>query len=159
MAGRPLVPTAVKRARGTLKPSRENTNEPEYAVEAPEKPSQVAARAEASAKWDTTLAEMLEKRTMAKVYLGALAGYCLAWADLCQCEDLKAAPGFVWFVEGPQGQKAHPVFKEIAIAHGHIRQYASALGITPTTVGKVTAAAPVAEASKLQAILGRRRSA
>ena len=121
--GRPRKPTEQKIREGTARADRINPNEPSYGVSAPEIPANVAANPEAAAHWHATVAEMLETRTITRVNLSALATKCMSWADMVRL-DLD-----------PESSFADRVKARICM-----RQSDSALGITPTTVGKVSAA-------------------
>ncbi len=130
--GRPRKPTEQKIREGTARADRINANEPTYPTSAPDKPANVAANPEASAHWDATLAEMLPTRTVSRVFLSALATKCMSWADMVRL-DLD-----------PESSFADRVKARICM-----RQSDSALGVTPTTVGKVSAAPPAAIKSTL----------
>jgi hypothetical protein len=54
-AGGPRKSRAQHELQGTARPSRVNPDEPQYPVEAPEKPAHIAANTEASEEWDRVM--------------------------------------------------------------------------------------------------------
>ena len=123
MAGRPRKPTARHKAEGTARADRINEREPQYPVEAPEKPAHIEASPHASAVWDATVDEMLKQRTIAAVFLPALEAYCVARAKL---------------VTAAEGGKLD------GTASKELRSWAVQLGLTPASSGKVSSV-PVPE--------------
>jgi phage terminase small subunit len=142
MAGRPRKPTARHLVEGTTTHrDRLNLNEPQYPVVAPDKPEVVAANETASAEWDRIVPELLAQRTIGRVSLSGLVAYCLAFARVIDVERDPAS-----------------TIKERIDCATSLRQADSALGITPTTAGKVSSAPAAQAPSALAEIQEKRRA-
>jgi phage terminase small subunit len=146
------------------RPTNPNPHEPRYAIEAPAKPEYIAANADASAEWDRVMPLLLEQRVITAAFRAALEGYVLSHADVVVGERLKAQPGFSPFVvevtvdgAGNEHQKLkpHPVTKLVNDAKRELRAWAGALGLLPSTVGKVASAPPAPAEDEEDAILKR----
>src|SRR5215203_3014316 len=146
-AGRPRKPRAQHELNGTVRPSRMNPHEPQYASEAPEKPAYIAANVVAADEWDRVMPLLLSQRVITPAFRAALEAYVSSYSDVVVGETLKAQPGFTpYVVAGPDGQvKSHPVVKQVLDARKELRAWAGVLGLLPTTVGKVHSA-PMPEA-------------
>ncbi|MBI3357922.1 MAG: P27 family phage terminase small subunit [Nitrospirae bacterium] len=78
--GRKPKPTALKVLQGNPGKRKLNTDEPEYAIGAPDKPDWLDQYA--SAEWDRLSAVMLEGRLLTKADWGILLSTCLAYSQM-----------------------------------------------------------------------------
>ena len=156
MPGRPHKPTAIKRAQGTLRPTRETGREPAYEPAAPEKPATVAARPAASAEWDLIVPLLSAQRVLTKADRLAVTGYCLLAADLEALERTKQAADWSPIVHDVSVDgagvehvrpRAHPVLGQSVRTLNELRHYLVQLGLTPSSRSKVASEGPASSAA------------
>jgi len=165
--GRPRKPTAQHAIDNTLRPDRENVDEPVYQVTAPDKPTVVSGRVAASAEWDRIVPILVAQRVLTVADLSGLVGYCSAFADLVEMEAIKASPGYTPLVHDisvdrkgveHRRERAHPAIVASIHSASELRQWATQLGLTPASRAKVSSAPAPTVSAFAQFAAKRRRT-
>ena len=160
----PKKPKALHDRDGTFRPDRQNAAEPAYRVAAPKKPRIVAARPAASKEWTRITKLLLSQRVLSEADLCAVTGYCAAWADLVDAEQVKADTGYRPIlvdvsVDGAGVEhirhRAHPILAASVKASVELRPWAQQLGLTPASRARVSSA-PEQPASALAQFVAKR---
>jgi hypothetical protein len=121
VAGRPPKPTALKRLRGELRPSRLNRNEPQPPVGAEPPPWLTKA---ARRRWALLAPILLDMRVLTRADAVALGNTCeLLAAFHRQCKEGRPTSNLA----------------------GEIRQHLGRFGLTPADRARITSAPPVVD--------------
>lgn len=145
---RPRKPTARHLLDGTARKDRLNPAEPQYPVGVPPKPDSIAGRPIASAAWDYIVPIMVKERTLSPAYHAALEMYCLCYADACQWEAK--------MLKARADKKRAALQRIVTNARKELRQWATQLGLTGASAGKVSSAPPAKEESPLAQLEAKR---
>lgn len=148
MAGRPRKPTALKVMQGTLRPGRENAEEPQLPVRdgVYDPPAWLAPAA--VEEWQRLEPILRESRVLTEGDLGAFANYCSRFAAARKADE---------YATGARTKKAWAYWDGIARkAWEAMNRAAQQLGLTPAARAKVTSGTKKA-ASPLQKYLRQAR--
>jgi len=137
MPGKPL-PTAVKKARGTLRKCRANPLEPEYAPDnSPEPPAYMSALARE--EWARVYPEMVEKLVLKRVDRRSLEAYCEAYAEY-RFAAMNLAKSKTQIFRTPNGAVQQVPYVSMKRNWMLVMlRYASELGITPSSRSRISA--------------------
>ena len=127
-------------------------------------PPSVAARPVAVATWEYYLPLLVGQRVMTKAHRIALERLCVACADAVWTDNLKGRVGYTPVIlekraDGSERYRENPIERIGENADKRISRWASHLGLTPATVGKVSSAPYVPEQSPLARLRAERTSA
>lgn len=156
--GHNRLPTAVKKARGTLKKSREVARPVSLGGDGP---VNVAAPRDltrgAKAEWARVVGLLDSARVLTEADRTALALYCTA-VDRAQRADRQVEKEGMTLVNPTTGAvHAHPLLSVAKEARAQALRYACEFGLTPASRGKMSApgaADKPADADPLAAFLG-----
>lgn len=140
-SGRRPLPAAVKKAKGTYRPSREkkrNPNEVPVTLGRPDMPKRVAKDKEAAEEW-TRIANMLEKaRALSDADKAMLAEYVMSYSLAVRATEKYQREDIV--VATPTGQmKANPAIAIAQKASAAALRLAIEFGLTPAARSRVSA--------------------
>jgi len=149
--GPPPLPTAVKSARGTLRPDRTNPDEPRVVVCEPEMPT--GLEAPARARWRHWCAVLLD--------LGVLSAECgpalesLVRAELRVRAARRAVAKFGALTK--DGLERSAAARELDAAESEFRRWCTEFGATPAARSRVRATKPSAPAKPTAREQAKRR--
>ncbi len=146
----PKLPTELKRARGTLRPCRENPNAPDLPLELPEPPAG-DFRPELLAEFDRLAEILFAAGTATRADSFAILGCAQAILDHRDACSVIASQGT--YVETAGGLKVHPAVRVRNDADKRARAWMQSLGLTPSDRAKVSAAPAPREKSGLAKLL------
>lgn len=140
MRGAKTKPTHIKLAKGTARPGRLNPNEP---TPAPDEPDASALLAPKARRWYDTLCERLriEKRLTSshEEVIATAANRC---AEIVACHEILGEEGMHYESTSDRGtvmKRAHPMVGQLNEAQRHLQSLLAELGLTPTSMPKVSA--------------------
>lgn len=156
--GHNRLPAAVKRARGTLKKSREAKAPLSLGGEVPVNaapPSWLTAGAKA--EWRRVLPLLERAKVLTEADRTALGNYCTAFDRMCRAEKQINREGMT--LENPTtgAVHAHPLLNVAKEARAQALRYAVEFGLTPASRGKMEAPAAASkepESDPLKDFLG-----
>jgi P27 family predicted phage terminase small subunit len=137
----PKKPTALKQLQGTLRPSRENPNEPQPTRGIPVAPKHLSPVGKAAF---ATTAQLLDEMNLCTVVDAPILELVAStYADLREAEaSLKARKSLFEVAKTDRGAPVIRVFPEVAIISDLRKQYLTLLakcGLTPADRSKVSA--------------------
>lgn len=134
MAGRRPKPTKLKILNGNPGKRPLPGDEIDPGSGAPDMPSWLPHAAQD--EWRRIVPRLLALGLLSDVHLGALVGYCEAFAEVKLCLETLAAGAFV---ETPSGLKTHPAARLKDAASKRMKGYLVEFGLTPAAQSKVHA--------------------
>ncbi len=143
MSGRPRVPDALKRLRGTLQPCRMNPNAPQPELEIPDCPKHLSD--DARAEWDEIAPQLHKLGLLSLIDKSALASYCDSYGRWVQACRRINRDGLIVTEIGSTGQetkKANPAIKIAQTEKVLMRQLLIEFGMTPAARSRVDAKPP-----------------
>jgi P27 family predicted phage terminase small subunit len=151
MRGRPRLPTAIKRQRGTLRKHRENPLEPTPNVELLRPPDWLDAAAKR--EWRRIVPGLVQAGVLTKNDRSALEIYCREYSRWRRCEKILASGDTFATPKGFIQKRP-----EVNISRESVKlmdKFLSHFGLTPATRSRVNREPPKADAevSELDAIL------
>ena len=137
MAGKP-IPTAIKKARGTLRKDRTNHKEPEFSEDKDPSPAPFL-QGYAREEWDRVYTELKDKGVLKFVDRMVLAGYCEAYGEYRNAaEHLSKSKTQIFKTPNGSIQQVPYVSMKRNWMLVMLR-YASELGITPSSRSRISA--------------------
>ena len=143
--GRAKLPTAIKKAQGTLQPCRTNELEPEFAIvkTIPDPPEYFNERAREI--YNTSGMDLINQGLLTNVGLPQFIQYCYFTAASMDLMEMVLKQGFYTNYKGQRIQNQN--IKTLTAFSTLSRQFASEFGLTPATSDKISA--PIKKKSKL----------
>ena len=135
-AGRKCIPTAIKRAKGTLKKCRTNELEPRFSLiqSLPDPPEHFTEQARTI--YSTTGLTLINQGILTGVSLAQFVNYCYITGEVMNLQKEIETEGRVIQVDGKK-----TISPYVKILNQYIplsRQLASDFGLSPATVSKVS---------------------
>jgi P27 family predicted phage terminase small subunit len=135
-AGRPRLPTELKRVKGTLRPGRVNPAEPTPEIAAPPCPRELTPLARK--QYRKAARELKAAGMITRLDLGCLVGYSVALASALRCEAEIGNSGEV--IRGKNNTAVASPFALVRqMSLKSLAQFASALGMSPSSRSRVHA--------------------
>jgi P27 family predicted phage terminase small subunit len=136
LSGRPPVPTAILEARGSRKvKGRAAAGEPRPPVKAPPCPRWLSK--EAKGEWRRVAKVLVAMRVLTEGDRAVLAGYCQAWAEFRQADEMIQKTGLL--IKDPEKGtlRRNPLLMVRSQAHDRMTKDAAQLGLTPAARTRV----------------------
>jgi len=134
--GRKPLPTHLKVVRGTLRPSRSNSNEPKPKADAIRMPSGMSPLAKKH--WSAVCKQLKDAKIMTNLDVPALAMYCEAYATWKDATDKITTIGAV--VKGPNGYPVRSPYLMVAQkSFEQMRSMLTEFGMTPSSRSRISA--------------------
>jgi len=149
--GRTPLPTAVKAAKGTLKPERLNGTEPEYPLGLPQCPPWLKGKI-ARTEWMGTGALLVKSKVLTQADWATFAVYCHAVSEFAAMTRKIAKEGAV--IEGEKGPVKNPAVSVRDSAWARMAKAGSELGLTPASRTRVVGSRAKDEGENSVAELG-----
>jgi P27 family predicted phage terminase small subunit len=139
-SGRRRIPSAVKKARGTYRPSRAAKNEVQVELGTPDMPDWIARDPEARAEWEH-IAPILEKaRVLSDPDKAMLADYCAAHSLAVNATKRYMAEGIIPRAKrGAKMMHVHPMIKVAQEARNQAARLGAEFGLSPASRSRVSA--------------------
>ena len=155
MGGRPRLPTAVKKLKGTLQPCRTNPEEPTLEPAVPE--IDLAHLSPTAQKiWPQLSAILLNMGVLTEADGLALTAMAEAFADMMDCKKLVLEQGRLLYMENANGNitiRANPLVGQAADAERRFWMWATQFGLTPASRSKVSASLAKSAGNEFEALL------
>lgn len=139
MAGRPRKPTKQKQIAGTIRPDRENPNEPEFADAGTKPPAGLSAAGKRI--WNEVVPELTETGVLKSIQRHLLVEYCECLATAQKCRQVFAKQGRNYRTRTATGSvmiRERPEVKIYDKMLSQARQIATQFGLTPASQAKVS---------------------
>ena len=154
---RPRQPSAIKRLKGEMRPSRTNAREPQPGLTLPAVPKSLPSVARD--EWKRVAKILYDARVLTDADLAVLRGYCINFARAFEAEQKVNKEGVTITEERVLGRRAYfvakenPAFSAALKARKQMLEFARELGLSPTSRTKIQSApeetrAPLAELRK-----------
>lgn len=135
-SGRPRLPSAVKKARGTYIPSRAAQNEVSFPVTRLNPPDWLSKRA--LEEWERVVPLLDSVKVLTEPDLIALANYCSAAGVAIQAqEEVNRVGLFAAVIKGSKMRHVNPLIKVAQEARAQALRYAIEFGLTPAARSRV----------------------
>ena len=139
MSGPPKLPTALKKARGTLQPCRTPKSEPTPVPGVPDPPASMDG--EARAEWDRIAPELAKLGVLSRIDRTMLTLYCEAWADYLDASEKVKTTGKVLKTEAGNFQE-NPYFSIKKRCAELCHKFAVEFGMSAASRTRIAAAPP-----------------
>jgi P27 family predicted phage terminase small subunit len=131
------LPTAIKRARGTLRADRVNRSEPKSEVSAPPCPRELSPAAKR--EYRRMARELVAAGVITRLDRAVLAGYAISWATVLKAESEIANTGSVIRSPRTGGAVISPFQLLQSTALKALKNFAAELGGSPSSRSRVHA--------------------
>jgi len=141
-SGRKRVPSAVKKMRGTYRPSRAAKNEVQVTLGRPDMPDWIAREPEAKAEWERVCPMLEQARVLSDADKSMLADYCAAHALAVNATKRYMKEGLVPPARrGSKMVRVNPMIKVAQEARQQARALGAEFGLSPASRSRVSAVA------------------
>lgn len=143
----PKLSTEVKKLKGTLRPCRENPDEPKLNPSIPDMPEGLTLSAKAY--WPLIIAHLKEMATLTNPDQYAVASLCQALGDLRDARKALYHRKGLTYTTDKGVILPWPELALIAAADGRVYKWISKLGLTPSDRSKVSSVKDASEENDL----------
>ena len=144
--GRKMLPTRVKKVKGTLENRRLNPNEPQPTISKPEAPDfldHVALK-----EWNRVVDLLFDLGIMSDLDVAVLAAYCNSYSKVIHAQEQlnkmanESNPGGMLHRSATGSIVQNPLMGIVNVSSRDMCRYAAELGITPASRPKVNSMKP-----------------